>query len=215
MSTKDEALKLALEALEESRNALAWFYDSYPQDVTKKGNELLPHVETVLTAIREALAEQPAQQQEPVDKSGSPCPEFWDWLPKAYNFDGDGVFTKYNMEVAFLAGKQSVHAIDTLQERVDEAPKKVHDKLAQQQYQNTADNCELTPVPAKGGLQPDYRAMYLKVRDELAALQQSRTPLTSKEIRAIEVDVAMNLSLDYPSPAEQFTRSIEARHGIK
>lgn len=66
MTTKDEvrstvealkmALKLALEALEETRNALAWFYDSYPQDVTKKGNELLPHVETVLTTIREALA---------------------------------------------------------------------------------------------------------------------------------------------------------------
>lgn len=63
MSKQTEALKLALEALEETRNALAWFYDSYPQDVTKKGNELLPHVETVLTAIREALAEQPAQQQ--------------------------------------------------------------------------------------------------------------------------------------------------------
>lgn len=89
--------------------------------------------------------------------------------------------------------------------------------------------------------EPDYRAMYLKVRDELAALQQNRstddelncvcgavwkgdelvhtprtkTPLTSKEIRAIEVDVATNLSLDYPSPAEQFTRAIEARHGIK
>ena len=55
-----KAMKLALEALEETRNALAWFYDSYPQDVTKKGNELLPHVETVLTAIREALAEQTA-----------------------------------------------------------------------------------------------------------------------------------------------------------
>lgn len=68
MTTKDEVrstvealsvvdtLKLALEALEETRNALAWFYDSYPQDVTEKGNELLPHVETVLTAIRAALA---------------------------------------------------------------------------------------------------------------------------------------------------------------
>ena len=61
MSKKDEALKLALEALEETRNALAWFYDSYPQDVTKKGNKLLPHVETVLTTLREKLAEQPAQ----------------------------------------------------------------------------------------------------------------------------------------------------------
>ncbi len=57
-----KAMKLALEALEETRNGLAWFYDSYPQDVTEKGNALLPHVETVLAAIREALAEQPAQQ---------------------------------------------------------------------------------------------------------------------------------------------------------
>lgn len=65
MNKQTEALKLALEALEETRNALAWFYDSYPEDVTPKGNELLPHVEVVLTAIREALAEQPAQQQEP------------------------------------------------------------------------------------------------------------------------------------------------------
>ncbi len=86
MTTKDEvrstvealklALTLALEALEETRNALAWFYDSYPQDVTKKGNELLPHVETVLTTIRAALAsksealaseanEQPAPVAEP------------------------------------------------------------------------------------------------------------------------------------------------------
>jgi hypothetical protein len=62
MST--EAMKLALEALEETRNALTWFYDSYPQDVTKKGDKLLPHVETVLTTLREALAA--PMQQEPV-----------------------------------------------------------------------------------------------------------------------------------------------------
>jgi hypothetical protein len=55
--------------------------------------------------LRQALAQ---PEQEPVDKNGSPCSEFWDWLPKAYNFDGDGSFTKYNMEVAFLAGKQSI-----------------------------------------------------------------------------------------------------------
>jgi hypothetical protein len=48
-----------------------------------------------------------APMQEPVDKKGSPCPEFWDWLSKAYNFEGIGNFTKYNMEVAFLAGMQA------------------------------------------------------------------------------------------------------------
>ena len=62
MNQQVETMKLALEALEETRNALAWFYDSYPQDVTKKGNKLLPHVETVLTTLREALAQ---PQQEP------------------------------------------------------------------------------------------------------------------------------------------------------
>lgn len=68
MSKQTEALKLALEALEETRNALAWFYDSYPEDVTPKGNELLPHVEVVLADLRVALTsnsralEQPAQQ---------------------------------------------------------------------------------------------------------------------------------------------------------
>ncbi len=58
----------------------------------------------VITALQKALAQ---PQQEPVDKKGSPCPEFWDWLPKAYNFEGVGNFTKYNMEVAFLAGMQT------------------------------------------------------------------------------------------------------------
>lgn len=45
---------------------------------------------------------------ETLEKPGSPSPEFWDWLPRAYRYEGNGVFTKYNMEVAWLAGKQSV-----------------------------------------------------------------------------------------------------------
>lgn len=60
-------------------------------------------VKNALAALNERLAR---PEQEP-NKDGSPCPEFWDWLPKAYNFDGNGAFTKYNMEVAFLAGKQT------------------------------------------------------------------------------------------------------------
>ncbi len=53
--------------------------------------------------VRQAVSNAVLQES----KDGSPCAEFWDWLPKAYNFDGNGSFTKYNMEVAFLAGKQS------------------------------------------------------------------------------------------------------------
>ena len=152
--TKDEALKLALEAFE-------WNYNTDLDNIPayEKWAKMLKEN---ITAIREALAQ---PEQEPVawmgtdvngnpnkfrlnffsgaiplftppedrsliatnEKDGSPCPEFWDWLPKAYNFEGDGAFTKYNMEVAFLAGKQSVATNDTSKERVDEMQKWRHD----------------------------------------------------------------------------------------
>lgn len=68
--------------------------------------------------------------------------------------------------------------------------------------------------------QSDYRTMYMKVRDELAALQQqvssqTRKPLTRGQIREIEVDVSLNQSFDYVTPAEQLCRAIEQAHGIK
>ncbi len=56
MSKKDEALKLALEALEEV-NKLS---------IGKNAICLPAEIDTAMDAIREALAEQPAQQQEPV-----------------------------------------------------------------------------------------------------------------------------------------------------
>jgi hypothetical protein len=50
---------------------------------------------------------------------------------------------------------------------------------------------------------------------ELGLANAQRKPLTSKQIREIEVDVALNPSFDYPTPAEHFVRFIEAAHGIK
>lgn len=61
-----------------------------------------------------------------------------------------------------------------------------------------------TPTPAQRP-DPDYRAMYLKVRDELAALQQ-RKPLTNAEIEEL-MDLYDVTSID-------FVRAIEAAHGI-
>jgi len=105
MSKQTEALKLALEALCLTMKTVP----------TKHLD--LGMIDAAITAIREALKQQ-AQQQEP-DKDGSPCPEFWDWLPKAYNFEGLGNFTKYNMEVAFLAGRQSVQQQEPVAWMVD------------------------------------------------------------------------------------------------
>ena len=42
-----------------------------------------------------------------------------------------------------------------------------------------------------------------------------RKPLTRRQIREIEVDVSLNPSFDYITPAEQLCRAIEAAHGIK
>jgi hypothetical protein len=58
------------------------------------------------------------------------------------------------------------------------------------------------------GLQRDYDSL-------LADFQAQRKPLTSKEIRAIEVEVAMSNSFAHPTKAEEFVRAIEAAHGIK
>ena len=86
-----KALEDLIEAVEAAINAGDWKVDGACDPTL------------VLIRAKEALA---LPEQE-TNKNGSPCPEFWDWLPKAYNFDNNGNFTKYNMEVAFLAGKQT------------------------------------------------------------------------------------------------------------
>ncbi len=91
--TQTEALKLALEALEVANSLVDSYY-------LPKEKAWLPEIEEAITAIKAALEA----------KNEKPCPEFWDWLPKAYRHGDVGDeprFTKYNMEVAFLAGKQS------------------------------------------------------------------------------------------------------------
>ena len=113
--TDREAMKMALEALENlttyayrPSNIFRYYYPS------ATGNyvvllEFREKSTPAIEALRQALA-QPEQEPVVTDKDGSPCPEFWDWLPKAYNFEGNGTFTKYNMEVAFLAGKNTALA---------------------------------------------------------------------------------------------------------
>ncbi len=60
MTPKQEAaLRLAREALEIANSCVDGYY-------MEKGKTHLPDVENAITAIDEALAEQPAQQQEPV-----------------------------------------------------------------------------------------------------------------------------------------------------
>ncbi len=90
--TDREIMQQALCALAESKPI-------DPQD-----NAAFVRSTKAIEALIKAFA-QPEQEPIVTEKNGSPCPEFWDWLPKAYNFEGNGTFTKYNMEVAFLAGK--------------------------------------------------------------------------------------------------------------
>ncbi len=90
--TQTEALRLALETLE------AIHTQGDVACVVTPNGEI--YIKPVITAVKAALEA----------KNEKPCPEFWDWLPKAYRHGDVGDeprFTKYNMEVAFLAGKQS------------------------------------------------------------------------------------------------------------
>lgn len=51
--------------------------------------------------------------------------------------------------------------------------------------------------------------------DLIRSSPPQRKPLTRGQIREIEVDVSLNPSFDYITPAEQLCRAIEAAHGIK
>ena len=64
-------------------------------------------------------------------------------------------------------------------------------------------------------VEPANSAMVLPVNMALYAHPQPRKPLTRRQIREIEVDVSLNPSFDYITPAEQLCRAIEAAHGIK
>ena len=64
-------------------------------------------------------------------------------------------------------------------------------------------------------VEPANSAMVLPVNMALYAHPQPRKPLTRGQIREIEVDVSLNPSFDYITPAEQLCRAIEAAHGIK
>ena len=206
--TKDEALKLALEALEYPLNQS---HENFNVDMA----ELISH--RAITAIKEALAQ---PEQEP-NKDGSPCSEFWDWLPKAYNFEGDGNFTKYNMEVAFLAGKQ---AAQPEQEPVawlitDENINSIQIASIQRLI-DRARHAHMTDIKLRiNGQDEWHQADWLKhltrttpPSNSMNSIKSSNTldahrkPLTDKEIGEIAGE-----TLDPWSCA----RAIEAAHGIK
>ena len=58
---------------------------------------------------------------------------------------------------------------------------------------------------------PDTDKAIIAIKEALAQPQPQRKPLTSKEIRAIEVEVAMSNSFAHPTKAEEFVRAIEAK----
>ena len=175
--TQTEALRLAVRALER----LACLGNGIMRG-NSTGNQIAIDALTAIKAALEAKDE----------KDGSPCPEFWDWLPKAYR-DGDigdlPKFTKYNMEVAFLAGKQSVAL-----EAKDELVAWVYPEFWQHlENLNCGTAYRLTGI----GRQPLYTT------------PPQRKPLTDEEI----MDLCRSLPTTQYTTA--FARAIEAAHGIK
>jgi hypothetical protein len=109
LEAKDEPVKLRrgdiLRCIETDELCTVWATSTSGKTLVKWGGN--DFTDYTAEQIGELFWIEPKEQDE---KHGSPCPEFWDWLPKAYrdgDMDDEPKFTKYNMEVAFLAGKQS------------------------------------------------------------------------------------------------------------
>ena len=179
--THTETLRLALEAL-------GWTDEWRPQGLK----------EEAITAIKAALEAKD-------EKDGSPCPEFWDWLPKAYrNGDADDLpkFTKYNMEVSFLAGKQSAAL-----EAKDEPVATDWERIARVQNAKLMAVCD-----GAGGFEK-----LCEVMDKYEAITPTqRKPLTDEEIVAIVREASRGSAIRRDgSTSLRIARAIEAAHGIR
>ena len=77
--TKDEALRLALEALEGANSCVDGYY-------IPKGKTHLPEIELAITAIKEALAKPVQPVQEPVAEEKPYAQVLVDWFDEANGF---------------------------------------------------------------------------------------------------------------------------------
>ena len=103
---------------------------------------------------------------------------------------------------------------------IDTAMDAIKEALAQEQEQEPVAMVEsVATVVSESGNQEVTMSWWhepaLPVGTKLYTTPPQRKPLTSKEIRAIEVEVAMSNSFAHPTKAEEFVRAIEAAHGIK
>ena len=151
--------------------------------------------------VRQAVSNAVLQES----KDGSPCPEFWDWLPKAYNFDGNGSFTKYNMEVAFLAGKQS----QPQQEPVEYQYRTRPDWIPEWNGWNTCSK-ESAEAYEKTPYLHDWHYEVRRLYTTPQAQPAQRKPLTDEEINEFFQGMEPNNGFWL-----SFARAIEAAHGIK
>ena len=192
---QEAAMEQALEALEETRNALAWFYDSYPQDVTPKGNELLPRVETVLTALRQALADNALDKMaENAREIGLDYEPVWDNLP-----------SNKDVEDA-LRAKRVSQLTAALEQPAQQEP------VAWSYWQSCLndDGTQTAPwVHRLSKFQPS-ESIINKDITPLYTIPPQRKPLTDEQLGAVIRAI----------PAKEFgvfavARAIEAAHGIK
>ena len=144
-----------------------------------------------------------AQPEQETNKNGSPCSEFWDWLPKAYNFEGNGNFTKYNMEVAFLAGKQA--------SQPEQAPVAFPSRRAVERAIESVEN-------PKGMHLNDGKERVILPGGTLRymlALIDHTSPPQRQPLPAHEIVTMYDESPTSDSDMIAFARAIEQAHGIK
>ena len=179
MTTKDKALKLALEALEDVIGG-----QNYDCDTDR--------CDEAITAIREALAEQPAQQQEPVNDS--PINEGWQ-ITVANGHSGYGVYA--HMEDYPEEGAVLVQAIEQPAQQQEPVARVINKSIVWRP-------CDIAGLPTGSPLYTSPPAG-ARTEDGCSAASKPWVGLTQQDI-----DIAFDDTQE-GGGFDEFARAIEAK----
>ena len=189
-----EAMKQALEAMNAMLTHMGMDEDEWNKVTFNQ-------MRKAITSIRQAIAD--LEKQEPVAWKLVPIKPTREMLEAMDECSIEGY------DEHLYAG----HAASVYMAAVDVAPTPPQPKEPEQEPVATLDDLEQEIYEnTRQFVSRDVMEWILK---RYYTTPPQRKPLTRGQIREIEVDVSLNPSFDYITPAEQLCRAIEAAHNIK
>ena len=190
----EDVLKQALEAMNAMLTHMGMDEDEWNKVTFNQ-------MRKAITSIRQAIAD--LEKQEPVAWKLVPIKPTREMLEAMDECSIEGY------DEHLYAG----HAASVYMAAVDVAPTPPQPKEPEQEPVATLDDLEQEIYEnTRQFVSRDVMEWILK---RYYTTPPQRKPLTRGQIREIEVDVSLNPSFDYITPAEQLCRAIEAAHNIK